>query len=46
MGTFRERLSNAYGTGKLLIGAAHIGRLHIAEALSYRALTEDMRQVA
>ena len=26
MGTFRERLSNAYGTGKLLIGAAHIGR--------------------
>ncbi len=29
-----------------LDGALNIGRLHIAEALSYRALTEDMRQVA
>ena len=29
-----------------LDGSLNIGRIHIAEALSYRALTEDMRQVA
>jgi magnesium chelatase family protein len=27
-------------------GAEKIGRLHLAEALSYRALAEDVRQVA
>ena len=29
-----------------LDGAAKIGRLHIAEALSYRALAEDLRRAA
>ena len=27
-------------------GADKIGRLHLAEALSYRALAEDVRQMA
>jgi magnesium chelatase family protein len=29
-----------------LDGAEKVGRLHLAEALSYRALAEDVRQVA
>ena len=29
-----------------LDGADRIGRLHLAEALSYRALAEDVRQLA
>ena len=29
-----------------LDGAAKIGRVHLAEALSYRALAEDMRRAA
>jgi magnesium chelatase family protein len=29
-----------------LDGADRIGRLHLAEALSYRALAEDVRQMA
>ncbi|HYW63858.1 MAG TPA: ATP-binding protein, partial [Bradyrhizobium sp.] len=29
-----------------LDGAARIGRLHLAEALSYRALAEDLRNAA
>jgi len=29
-----------------LDGADKIGRLHLAEALSYRALAEDVRQMA
>jgi magnesium chelatase family protein len=29
-----------------LDGVAQIGRLHLAEALSYRALAEDLRRAA
>jgi magnesium chelatase family protein len=29
-----------------LDGAAHVGRIHLAEALSYRALTDEMRRAA
>ncbi len=29
-----------------LDGADHIGRLHLAEALSYRALADDLRRAA
>ena len=29
-----------------LDGAEHVGRIHLAEALSYRALTDEMRRAA
>ncbi len=29
-----------------LDGAARVGRVHLAEALSYRALTDEMRRAA
>ena len=29
-----------------LDGSEHVGRIHLAEALSYRALTDEMRRAA
>jgi magnesium chelatase family protein len=29
-----------------LDGAGHVGRIHLAEALSYRALSDEMRRAA